>query len=214
MKIGMSNVGAEPLLSHHLPVTRPRRSLFLKYFVTLFVAVVVPLILGAISEAWFGYRDQRLHLNEVLQVESRSAADRIQTFIDGIRDQLGWVVQFPWTEGEDDRHRIDALRLLQQVPAIVSIALVDQTGTERVFASRLSLNRRAREQGLVRPRSIPTRFRALHENRGRRKSCIRRDCHCRHQPSVRPSTCRSHAGSRHLAARNGTTFVPSLNSSR
>jgi adenylate cyclase len=124
-----------------LPVTRPRRSLFFKYFVTLFVAVVVPLMLGAASEAWFGYRDQRLHLNEVLQVESRSAADRMQTYIDGIRDQLGLAVQFPWIEGQDDRHRIDALRLLQQMPAVVSIALVDQSGTERVFASRLSLNR-------------------------------------------------------------------------
>jgi len=122
-------------------VTRPRRSLFFKYFVTLFVAVVVPLMLGAASEAWFGYRDQRLHLNELLQAESRSAAERIQDYIDGIRDQLGLAVQFPWIEGQDDRHRIDALRLLQQMPAIVSIALVDQTGTERVFASRLSLNR-------------------------------------------------------------------------
>jgi adenylate cyclase len=122
-------------------VTRPRRSLFFKYFVTLFVAVVVPLMLGAASEAWFGYRDQRLHLNEVLQVESRSAAARMQTYIDGIRDQLGLAVQFPWIEGQDDRHRIDALRLLQQMPAVVSIALVDQSGTERVFASRLSLNR-------------------------------------------------------------------------
>jgi adenylate cyclase len=136
--------GAELLLSDYLPVTRPRRPLFFKYFVTLFVAVVVPLILGAASEAWFGYRDQRLHLNEILQVEGRSAADRIQTFIDGIRDQLGWVVQFPWSQGEDDRRRIDALRLLQQVPAIVSIALVDQTGTERVFVSRLRLNRTGR----------------------------------------------------------------------
>jgi adenylate cyclase len=122
-------------------MTRPRRSLFLKYFVTLFVAVVVPLMLGAASEAWFGYRDQRVHLNEVLQVESRSAAERIQDYVDGIRDQLGLAVQFPWIQGQDDRHRIDALRLLQQMPAIVSIALVDQTGTERVFASRLSLNR-------------------------------------------------------------------------
>jgi adenylate cyclase len=136
--------GAELWLSDYLPVTRPRRPLFFKYFVTLFVAVVVPLILGAASEAWFGYRDQRLHLNEILQVEGRSAADRIQTFIDGIRDQLGWVVQFPWSQGEDDRRRIDALRLLQQVPAIVSIALVDQTGTERVFVSRLRLNRTGR----------------------------------------------------------------------
>src|SRR5258707_4132429 len=120
---------------------RLRRSLFFKYFVTLFVAVVMPLMLGAASEAWFGYRDQRLHLNEVLLAESRSAAERIQDYIDGIRDQLGLAVQFPWIQGQDDRHRIDALRLLQQMPAIVSIALVDQTGTERVFASRLSLNR-------------------------------------------------------------------------
>ena len=98
-------------------MTRPRRSLFFKYFVTLFVAVVVPLMLGAASEAWFGYRDQRLHLDEVLQAESRSAAERIQDYIDGIRDQLGLAVQFPWIEGQDDRHRIDALRLLQQMPA-------------------------------------------------------------------------------------------------
>src|ERR1700751_3145275 len=101
-------------------VTRPRRSLFLKYFFTLFVAVVAPLVLGAVSEAWFGYRDQRLHLNELLQAEARSAADRIQTFVDEIRDQIGWVLQFPWTEGEDDPHKLDAERLLQQVPAIVS----------------------------------------------------------------------------------------------
>jgi adenylate cyclase len=122
-------------------LNRPRRSLFLKYFITLFVAVVVPVILGAVSEAWFTYRELRLNLNEVLQVEARSAADRIKTFTDGIRDQLGWVVQFPWTQGEEERRKIDGLRLLQQVPAVVSVSLVDQTGTERVFVSRLSLNR-------------------------------------------------------------------------
>ena len=94
-------------------MTRPSRSLFFKYFITLFVAVVVPLMLSAVSETWFGYRDQRLHLNEVLQVEARSAADKIQTFIDDISDQLGWVVQFPWSQSENDRRRIDALRLLR-----------------------------------------------------------------------------------------------------
>ena len=125
-------------------MTRPRRSLFVKYFVTLFVAVVVPLALGSCIEAWFAFRDHRRHLNEVLQVEARAAADRIQTFTDGIRDQLGWLVQFPWTQGEDDRRRIDGLRLLQQVPAIVSLSLVDPTGTERVFVSRMSLNRTGR----------------------------------------------------------------------
>jgi adenylate cyclase len=125
-------------------VTRPRRSLFFKYFITLFVAVVVPLMLSSATEAWFAFRDNRLDLNEMLQVEARSAADRIQAFTDGIRDQLGWVVQFPWTAGEDDRRRIDGLRLLQQVPAIVSLSLVDPTGTERVFVSRVSMNRTGR----------------------------------------------------------------------
>ncbi|WP_245310341.1 cache domain-containing protein [Bradyrhizobium jicamae] len=120
---------------------RPRRSLFVKYFTTLFVAVVVPLLLGSATEAWFAFRDNRYDLDELLRVEARSAADRIQAFTDGIRDQLGWVVQFPWTQGEDDRRRIDGLRLLQQVPAIVSLSMVDPTGTERVFVSRVSMNR-------------------------------------------------------------------------
>ena len=122
-------------------MTRARRPLFVKYFVTMFAAVAVPLMLGAMSEAWFAYRDQWRNLNEVLQVEARSTADRMQTFIDGISDQLGWVVQSPWTSSEDDRRRIDALRLLQQVPAIVSVNLLDQAGIERVYVSRLRLNR-------------------------------------------------------------------------
>lgn len=125
-------------------MTRPRRSLFVKYFVTLFVAVVVPLMLGSATEAWLAFRDNRLDLDEILQVEARSAADRIQAFTDGIRDQLGWVVQFPWTAGDDDRRKVDGLRLLQQVPAIVSLSLVDPTGTERVFVSRVSMNRTGR----------------------------------------------------------------------
>ena len=129
-------------------MTRPRRSLFLKYFITLFVAVVVPLVLGAATEAWFAFRDHRHHLTAILQVEARAAADRIQDFTDGIRDQLGWVVQFPWSQHEEDRRRIDGLRLLQQVPAIVSVSLVDSSGIERVFVSRLSLNRIGRATDL------------------------------------------------------------------
>ena len=139
----MSDVGAQSSLSGHRGKSLPRRSLFCKYFATLFVAAVVPLVLGATVEGWFGYRDQRRHISEVLRVEARSAANRLEAFTEGIRDQLGWTVQFPWT-GDDAQRRIDALRLLQQVPAIVSISLVDQAGTERAFVSRLRLNRTGR----------------------------------------------------------------------
>ena len=108
----------------------------MKYFVTLFVAVVTPLCLVLQPKPGLPFATTVSISMNGLQVDARSAAERIQAFTDEIRDQLGWVVQFPWTEGEDDRHRIDGLRLLQQVPAIVSLSLVDQTGTERVFVSR------------------------------------------------------------------------------
>jgi hypothetical protein len=55
-------------------MSRPRRPLFYKYFVALFVAVVVPLLVNGASEAWFGYRDQRATLSSRLHAEAISAA--------------------------------------------------------------------------------------------------------------------------------------------
>src|SRR5215468_3843757 len=83
-------------------VRRPRRSLFLKYFVTLLVAAVTPLTINAVSEAYFGYQDSRDQISELLEVESRGAANRIETFIDDIRDHLGWAVQLAWTEADEE----------------------------------------------------------------------------------------------------------------
>ncbi len=118
-----------------------RTSLFTKYFVALFAAVVVPLLIAGASEAWFGYHDRRARLNDLLDAEARGAAAKIQDFIESIRDQLGWTVQLPWSEEGDDRRRLDALRLLRQVPAVVSLTLVDGGGKERLFVSRIGLNR-------------------------------------------------------------------------
>ena len=117
------------------------RGLFLKYFLVLFLAVVIPLATNGLSEAWFGYRDQRMRLEQLLGVEARSAGAKIQGFLDGITNQLGWLVQLPWTGESDERRRIDALRLLRQVPAIVSLTLIDGNGRERLYVSRIGLNR-------------------------------------------------------------------------
>jgi adenylate cyclase len=117
------------------------RGLFQKYFLVLFLAVVISLAANGVTEAWFGYRDQRARLGQLLGVEARSAAFRIQGFIEGITNQLGWLVQLPWSEEPDERRQIDALRLLRQVPAIVSLTLVDGTGRERLYVSRIGLNR-------------------------------------------------------------------------
>lgn len=123
------------------PLAVQRTSLFKKYFYALFAAVVVPLLIAGGSEAWFGYHDQRARLNDLLNAEARYAAVKIHDFIEGIQDQLGWTVLLPWTEDTGDRHRLDALRLLRQVPAIESLTLADASGTERLFVSRIGLNR-------------------------------------------------------------------------
>jgi len=116
---------------------RPRRPLFYKYFVALFVAVVVPLLADGLSEAWFGYRDQRAFLTQRLHAEARSAAGKIEGFLDDITDQLQWTVQLPWREGMDERHRFDVLRLMRQVPAVLDVVLVDGNGVERLHVSRV-----------------------------------------------------------------------------
>ncbi|SEP49260.1 Adenylate cyclase, class 3 [Rhodospirillales bacterium URHD0017] len=128
-------------MSRRPTVAAPRTSLFRRYFLILFGAVVTPLLIAGGSEAWFGYRDQRARLNDLLDAEARLASVKIEDFVEGIRDQLSWTVQLPWSETPGDRRRVEALRLLRQVPAVESLSLVDGQGRERLFVSRIGLNR-------------------------------------------------------------------------
>ena len=113
------------------------RGLFQKYLLVLFMAVAIPLAINGVIEAWLGYRDQRARLDQLLGVQATSAAAEIHDFIDGITNELGWLVQLPWTDEPDERRRTDALRLFRQAPAIVSLALLDNRG-RNAFTSRVS----------------------------------------------------------------------------
>src|SRR3954471_18783524 len=104
------------------PPVVPRRSLFTKYFFAIFAAVVAPLLIAGGSEAWLGYHDQRARLNDLLDAEARLAAVKIHDFLEGIRDQLAWTVQLPWSGNIGDSHRLDALGLLRHVPAVNSLS--------------------------------------------------------------------------------------------
>jgi adenylate cyclase len=117
---------------------RPRRPLFLKYFIVLFGAVLVPLLISGVSDAWFGYGDQTASISNMLGVEAKAAAGEIKSFLDGIVDQLGWTVQLPWTAGSEDRHKYDLLRLMRQAPAIVDVIAVDGGGVEKMHLSRIA----------------------------------------------------------------------------
>ncbi len=102
---------------------------------------MLPLLVNGASEAWLGYRDQRAMLDRLLRVEADGAAVRIESFLAGIVDQLGWAVQQSWTPGTEEQHKLAALGLLRQVPAIVDLSLIDGDGRERIYVSRFGLNR-------------------------------------------------------------------------
>lgn len=125
-------------MSSSEPAAAPlRRPLFRKYFLVLFTAVAGPLLVSGLAEAWLDYRTQRALVDDRLRLEARVAAGDIGAFLDGIRDQLGWAVQLPWTEANAEAHRVDALRLLQRLPAAMGIVLVDGDGRERLRVSRI-----------------------------------------------------------------------------
>ncbi|PAQ10232.1 adenylate/guanylate cyclase domain-containing protein [Mesorhizobium temperatum] len=128
-------------VSIHREAAPVRRSLFRKYFIALFAAVIVPVAASGISDAWFGYHDQRAMLSALLRVEATSAAGKMQSFLAGIRNQLGWTLQRTLTTAAGGQHRLEALRAMRQAPAIVSISLVDHAGVERLYVSRIGLNR-------------------------------------------------------------------------
>jgi adenylate cyclase len=146
--------------------------LFQKYLLVLFLAVAIPLAINGVIEAWLGYRDQRARLDQLLGVQATSAAVEIRDFIYGITNQLGWLVQLSWSDGPDERRRTDALRLLRQAPAIVSLTLLDNGGLERLYVSRIDLNRiesrtdRSADPALVGARSDQIWFSDVSYNRG------------------------------------------------
>ncbi|MEH2542622.1 MULTISPECIES: adenylate/guanylate cyclase domain-containing protein [unclassified Bradyrhizobium] len=148
------------------------RGLFQKYLLVLFMAVAIPLAVNGIIEAWFGYRDQRARLDQLLGVQATSAAAEIHDFIFGITNQLGWFVQVPWSDEPDERRRTEALRLLRQAPAIVDLALIDHKGLERLYVSRIGLNRiesradRSADPAVVGARSAQVWFSDVSYHRG------------------------------------------------
>jgi adenylate cyclase len=148
------------------------RGLFQKYLLVLFLAVAIPLAINGVIEAWLGYRDQRARLDQLLGVQATSAAAEIHDFIYGITNQLGWLVQLSWSDEPDERRRTDALRLFRQAPAIVSLTLLDNGGLERLYVSRIGLNRiesrtdRSADPAVIGARSAQIWFSDVSYNRG------------------------------------------------
>src|SRR5262252_5192167 len=114
--------------------------LFRKY-VALFLAVVsVALLSNGLLEVWFSYQEHKASLIRIPREQAAAAAKEIEQFIEGIKSQVGWTTQLPWSPATMDQRRFDGLRLLRQVPAITELGQLDSSGKEQLRVSRLAMD--------------------------------------------------------------------------
>ncbi len=124
-----------------LPAARRGRSLLRKYIASFVAAVGIPLLGYTVVGVWFAADEHHAALVEIQRNNAEAAALRITQFAHDIESQLRWATHLSWNESSADQHRIDALRLLRQAPAITDLTLVDGDGRERLFVSRVSMDR-------------------------------------------------------------------------
>ena len=93
---------------------------------------------NASLEIWFFYQEHKTSLIRIQHEQAEAASGKIGQFIKEIEAQLGWTTQLPWTRSTLEQRRVDAVRLLRQVPAITELAQIDPSGTERLRVSRLA----------------------------------------------------------------------------
>ena len=120
------------------PLARGR--LFLKYVALVVSVVCVALLANGLVGIWFSYRDQKASLVGIQGEKAALTAVQIGQFVKEIEGQLGWMTQSPLLGLTPDERRIDALRLLRQVPAITELALADETGREQLRISRTAMD--------------------------------------------------------------------------
>jgi signal transduction histidine kinase/CheY-like chemotaxis protein len=117
-----------------------RGRLFRKYAVVLAGLVCVALVANGLLDIWFSYREQRALLVRVQAEQARAAAAKISQFVKEIEGQMGWTTQGAWATGGIEQRRLEALRLLRQVPAITALKLLDAVGREQLAVSRLAMD--------------------------------------------------------------------------
>lgn len=117
-----------------------RGRLFRKYAILVAGLVSVALIASGVIGIWFSYGEQRRLLVRIQAEQAAAAAFRISQFLKEIEGQMGWTTQIAWTTGGFEQRRLEALRLLRQVPAITQLTLLDASGREQLRISRLAMD--------------------------------------------------------------------------
>src|SRR5262245_46192749 len=121
-------------------LSRLRGRLFAKYVALVVGVVCVALLTNGAFEIWFLYHEHRASQVRIQSEQAEAAAAKIGQFVTEIEAQLGWTTQLPWTASTLEQRRVDALRLLRQVPAITEFSQFDPFGRQQIQVSRTAMS--------------------------------------------------------------------------
>jgi class 3 adenylate cyclase/HAMP domain-containing protein len=111
-----------------------REGLFAKYVISLVGLVVFVLAVNGAMETWISYRAIKTTLTDAMSEKADATARRIEQSVAELERQISWVTRASAAKLED--HRADYAQLLNQVPAVSQLSLLDGQGREQLRLSR------------------------------------------------------------------------------
>src|SRR5882672_2157752 len=114
-----------------------RQGLFAKYVVSLVGLVVFVLAVNGAVETWISYRSTKTTLTDAMTEKAEATAKRIDQAISELERQISWVTRA--SQYTLEQHRADYAQLLNQVPAVSQLALINGQGRELLRLSRTSM---------------------------------------------------------------------------
>jgi class 3 adenylate cyclase/HAMP domain-containing protein len=115
-----------------------RGGLFAKYAISLVGLVVFVLAVNGAIEVWISYSGTKATLTDAMGEKADATARRIEQSVSELERQISWVTRASAVTLE--QHRADYAQLLNQVPAINQLTLLNGSGREQLRLSRLTIS--------------------------------------------------------------------------
>ncbi len=121
---------------------KKRGSIYRKYVVLVVALVGGALLASGLASMYRTYVETRAALLDLQREKAEAASIRIENFVDGIEQQIGWTslpqveANIPPLEGR----RFDYVKLLRQAKEITEATYIDAQGREQVSVSRLRMD--------------------------------------------------------------------------
>src|SRR5580698_4231391 len=111
-----------------------RQGLFAKYVFALVGLVIFVLAVNGATETWISYRATKTTLTDAMGEKAEATARRIEQSIAELERQISWVTRASAVTLE--QHRADYAQLLNQVPAVSQLSLLNGDGHEQLRLTR------------------------------------------------------------------------------